>query len=191
MHRHRIVAAIVLVLIALGGWDAWRMRASDLSRQSGPASDPSFDPVEDITKFSHFNAPGLTQAEIGAKVYVDWCESCHADTGLGLTAAWLAQWDPDHQNCWQAKCHSLDHPSDGFEIPRHVPAVVGEAAFSRFETAADLQAYVQAEMPYAEKGVLDGSAYWALTAYLLNRNGLIQDSAKIGPGNATFTRLTR
>jgi cytochrome c5 len=189
MTRLRAYAAIVVIVIAAGGWGIWRIRSAVASEPRVPTIEPSSNAENDITKYSHFGAPGMAQIEVGARVYEDWCIACHADTGLGLTGAWLAQWDPEHQDCWQAKCHSVDHPSDGFVIPRYVPPVVGDAAFGEFDSAADLQAYLKIEMPYPEKGVLDDQIYWALTAYLLNRNGITYDTGQLGPDNAASIRL--
>jgi len=191
MTRQRILAATGVILLAAGGWGLWRFRAPTLIENPPQKIEPSISPEDDITGYGHYNAPGLDQIRVGESIYQDWCEACHADTGLGLTAAWLAQWDPEHQNCWQAKCHSVDHPSDGFVIPRFVPAVVGSTALKRFENAADLQIYLKDEMPYADKGVLDDHMYWALTAYLLERNNIPMDSKLVGPGNAALIRLGR
>ena len=189
MKRYGIPSAIALFLMLIGGWAVWKMRDAGPSEQKVQAFEPSIDPIDDITKYSHFSAPGMSQSEIGEKVYVDWCEACHADNGLGLTAAWMAQWDPEHQNCWQAKCHSLDHPSDGFVIPRRVPAVVGASALADFETAADLKTYLAEDMPFSELGVLDDPAYWALTSYLLSENGIIGSDVQVNPSNASSLRL--
>jgi cytochrome c5 len=191
MPRQRILAATGVILLAAGGWGLWRFRASTLTKNTSQTIESSTSPEDDITGYGHFNAPGLDQIQVGESIYADWCEACHADTGLGLTADWLAQWDPEHQNCWQAKCHSTDHPSDGFVIPRLVPPVVGPTALSRFETASDLHIYLKDEMPYAEKGVLDDLMYWALTANLLDRNDISMDTTLVGPGNAALIRLGR
>ncbi len=191
MNRLRVFAAIGVLLITVGGCHIWRVRPSATPEQEGRTTELSISPEDDITRYSHYIEPGMAQAQVGARVYGDWCIACHADTGLGLTGDWLGQWDPDHQNCWQAKCHSVDHPSDGFVIPRSVPAVVGASALGSFESAADLQAYIKAKMPYSEKGGLDDRMYWALTSYLLNRNGITPNTAQIGPDNAALIRLGR
>jgi mono/diheme cytochrome c family protein len=189
--RWRVLAAVGLVLIAFSGGVLRGVLFSAPSEAPARPTEPSVRPEDDITRFAHFNAPGMTQAQIGARVYDDWCTACHGDTGQGLTGEWRDQWDPEHQNCWQAKCHSVDHPSDGFEIPRFVPAVVGPKALGDFLSADDLYLYLAGEMPYAEKGVLDDQMYWALTAYILNRNGMAPATVRIGPGNAAFIDLAR
>ncbi len=191
MNRLRVITVISVVLILVGVWGFSTLRSFAPLREAQPTPARLISPEDDITKYSHFNAPGLDQAQIGESIYENWCEACHADTGLGLTADWRAQWDPEHQNCWQAKCHSLDHPSDGFVIPRYVPAVVGVATLGSFESAADLQAYLKAQMPYAERGVLDDPMYWALTAYLLNRNDITTHPTQLGPDNAALVHLER
>lgn len=191
MSRLRVLSAIGALLFALGGWGIWRLYSFAPPDKSPKSTIPTIIPKDDITTYSHFSAPDLDQVQVGRRIYEDWCEACHADSGLGLTAEWLGEWDPEHQNCWQAKCHGLDHPSDGFVIPRSVPGVVGDSALGSFDTAADLARYISTSMPFAEKGVLDGQMYWSLTAYLLNRNGISSGSVELGPENAGSVPLGR
>jgi len=77
-----------------------------------------------------------TQLEYGTEVYRLVCKACHGDKGQGLTGDWRAQWEPEDQNCWQSKCHALNHPPDGFYMPQ-VPAVVGQP-IRDFGTALNL-----------------------------------------------------
>jgi cytochrome c len=193
MDRLRVFAAlgVIVILMAAGGWGLWRIRSSAQPEEAARLILPTIRPEDDITRYSHYSAPGMAQAQIGKSVYDDWCIACHADTGLGLTADWLGQWDSEHQNCWQAKCHSVDHPSDGFVIPRFVPAVVGPESLGGFATAADLHQYIKTEMPYSEMGMLDDQMYWALTAYLLQRNALPGLDGELGPFNARSISLDR
>ena len=65
--------------------------------------------------------PSASQADAGAQVYTLVCSACHGDLGQGLTDEWRATWNPSDQNCWQSKCHGLNRPSDGFDLPRYVP----------------------------------------------------------------------
>lgn len=116
--------------------------------------------------------PGSTQADYGAEIYRLVCKSCHGDVGRGLTAEWIAQWNPADQNCWQSKCHAANHPQDGFEIPHYVPPVMGEGALLRFDTALDLYEYLRSSMPWQDPGSLLDSEYWQLTAYLLEANNI-------------------
>ncbi len=191
MNRLRVPLTIGVILIAAGGLVFWRLGSSVPPKEKAGGAVPSISLADDITRYAHFSSPGMNQMQVGASVYDNWCAACHAETGLGLTADWRAQWDPEHQNCWQAKCHSLDHPSDGFVIPRSVPPVVGALALGSFKSAADLHGYMQTTMPFAEKGVLDDDIYWALTAYLLNRNAIPSGAARIGPHNAGLILLAR
>jgi cytochrome c5 len=191
MVRLRIIAAIGALLIVVSGWGVWKVNSSHPSRDGTRATEPPISSQNDITKYSHFDDPAMGQAQVGARIYDNWCAVCHGDAGQGLTAAWRAQWDPAHQDCWQSKCHGLNHPPDGFVIPRIVPGVVGGVALRDFESASALHTFIKAEMPFAEQGVLDDQSYWALTAYLLNQNGITSDSVQIGPDNGASIRLTR
>lgn len=150
-----------------------------------PSSTPDLmvSPGNGITTYQDFLRPGMDQVAVGASIYDNWCITCHGDKGQGLTAAWRAEWDPKHQNCWQSKCHSANHPPGGFEIPRYVPAIIGPHALSTFRSATQIQMFLKNEMPMQEPGVLDDQAYWALTAYLLKQSGLELPSTPLGPDN--------
>jgi cytochrome c5 len=57
-----------------------------------------------------------TQLDQGSLVYWGICMACHGDRGQGLTLEWRAVYGED-QNCWASRCHSGNHPPDGFIIP--------------------------------------------------------------------------
>ena len=114
--------------------------------------------------------PDATQLEYGAEVYRLVCKACHGDKGQGLTDDWRAQWNPRDQNCWQSKCHALNHPPDGFYMPI-APAVVGPPLVM-FETALELYNYNSNYMPWHDKGSLTDKENWSVTAYLLKINNV-------------------
>jgi hypothetical protein len=117
--------------------------------------------------------------------------ACHGDRGQGLTDEWRAAWNPDDQNCWQSKCHAANHPQEGFKLPRYIPPVIGQGTLARFQTAADLHAFLVAEMPWQAPGLFDEATYWQLTAFLLRANGLNPGNVLLGSKNATQIYLTR
>jgi len=129
------------------------------------------------------------QLDRGGPIFRLWCISCHGDVGQGLTDEFRATWPPQDQNCWQSKCHNVNHPPGGFVLPRTVPALVGPTALSQFRTAADLKAFISAAMPFQEPGVLEDQDYWDLTALLLNMNHLPLEPSAIGPENADSIQL--
>jgi cytochrome c5 len=132
---------------------------------------------------------GTTQVEMGAEVYRLVCKICHGDRGQGLTADWLAQFDPEDRNCWQSKCHAENHPPDGFIMPMYVPPVTGAQIIRRFPTALDLYNYNLNLMPWqAPSTMLDGE-YWAVTAYLLSINGIDLGDTLLDSANAETIRL--
>ena len=106
----------------------------------------------------------------GAKIYKQWCSSCHGDRGQGLTAEWRAQWPEGKQNCWQSKCHAGNHPPDGFSFPKTVPALIGPETLTKFSTAQDLYAYTRAAMPYWSPNLLSDKEYLAITTFLVEAN---------------------
>ena len=116
------------------------------------------------------------------------CISCHANRLQGLTDEWRSQWDPDHQDCWKSKCHSFNHPPDGFTIPRWAPPL-REEMLAKYGTAAELFKYISVAMPYQEPGVLSEEKYWDIEAYILHENGLRWGGEALGADNATTVRL--
>ncbi|MCS6962869.1 MAG: c-type cytochrome [Thermoflexus sp.] len=122
------------------------------------------------------------EAERGAAVFARRCSTCHGDQGQGLTDEWRATWPPTHQNCWKANCHGPQpYPEDGFTLPRVVPALIGPNTLQRFTTAADLYAYIRAQMPFHAPGSLPEEDYRAVTAFLLQRHGIPADGQLFDP----------
>ena len=113
-----------------------------------------------------------TQADEGAQLYWLNCQPCHGDQGQGLTDEWRAQYPPEDQNCWEAGCHGERPYANGFTLPRSAPAVIGPNTLARFNTAADLYAFVSRAMPFQAPGSLKTDEYWAVTAFLLRGQGL-------------------
>lgn len=114
--------------------------------------------------------PDATQLEYGTEVYRLVCKACHGDKGQGLTDDWRAQWAPQDQNCWQSKCHALNHPPDGFYMPIS-PAVVGPP-LQIFDTALDLYNYIHNNMPWHDRGSMTEKESWSVTAYILKINDI-------------------
>lgn len=113
--------------------------------------------------------PGATQLDYGAEVYRLVCQDCHGNHGQGLTGEWRATWAPQDQNCWQSKCHGQNHPPDGFFMPI-APAIAGAGTLSQFGTAAQLQSFIQIEMPWYNPGSLTSKDSWAAAAWILHMN---------------------
>lgn len=135
-----------------------------------------------------------TQADVGAAIYRLVCQDCHGDDGRGLTPEWIATWDPEDQYCWQSKCHALNHPPDGFVLPRDVPTIVGPTALTRFDTALDLYMLMRTNMPWHNPGSLQDTEYWQLTAYLIRENEIdpavaVLDAERPAPSPCGAIRL--
>jgi hypothetical protein len=134
--------------------------------------------------------PRLEQLQAGWEVYRLWCSACHAYSGEGLTPAWISTWGPDDQNCWQSKCHALNHPDDGFFLPHFIPAIVGKGVLDRFGDGPTLYGYVSTLMPYQEPGVLSQEQYYAALAQVLNMNGIDYGMEPLGPATIGAVALT-
>lgn len=162
--------------IALGA--LWTMSASAQSMVGGGSPQATPPPLD-------------AQLAHGENVYRLVCSACHAYDGEGLTAAWLRTWAPPDQNCWQSKCHALNHPPDGFVLPHFVPAIAGPGTLEQMRTAQDLFNFIHAAMPYQDPGYLSTQDYWDITAHLLVLNNLPVGPDPIGPTNAALIALHR
>ena len=112
-----------------------------------------------------------TQADDGAQLFWVWCQPCHGDVGQGLTDEWRMQYPEDHQNCWEAGCHGDRPYENGFTLPRHVPAIIGDQTLIRFQTTEELFEYVHTRMPFEYPGALNEEEALAVTAYLVRTHG--------------------
>lgn len=82
-----------------------------------------------------------------------------------------------------AKCHgALGKGKDD------APAVVGEAALSRFNNAQDVFDFIRKEMPKDNPGSLEEGEYWAIVAFDLKANAVDADET-VGPHNASTFML--
>lgn len=127
-------------------------------------------------------------AEHGAFNYWKVCMACHGNRGQGLTDEWrLEGFGEDDMNCWTSKCHAPNHPPGGFDLPRIVPAVVGEGTLRRFVTAADLEQYIFETMPWWDPGALSRQEARELTAFLLRENKRLAHDTELDFRHASNT----
>ncbi len=134
-------------------------------------------PTATLSPFERLAKPTLpaspVQADYGAQSYWLLCLPCHGDKGQGLTAEFRQTYPPEEQYCWERGCHGERPYENGFRLPMNVPAVIGpNAALTKFSTAAYLQAYLLAAMPYWNPGSLSEEEAWNITAFLLRENGI-------------------
>jgi len=123
-------------------------------------------------------------ADLGAVKYWGVCMACHGDRGQGLTDEWRERGFGEDMNCWQSRCHSYNHPSEGFQLVRVVPPAVGSNTLRRFTTAAELQAYLVVKMPWWNPNSLTPAEAWQLTAFLLRENGVYPRGLEFQPQKA-------
>jgi quinol-cytochrome oxidoreductase complex cytochrome b subunit/mono/diheme cytochrome c family protein len=127
-----------------------------------------------------------TQLDQGTLIYWGVCMACHGDRGEGLTNEWRAVFGED-QNCWTSKCHTSNHPPQGFLIPRDrlPPAVTGPGTLTRFITAQQLYAYIVVTMPWWKPGSLTSEKAWAVTTYILKLNGTLPQGIMLDATDAS------
>ncbi len=165
-----LMSAFIVLAVMLGVTSWLSTNALTPLRQITVTSTPAMPPVLPNSWIIIDLPPDASQLEYGAEVYRLVCKACHGDKGQGLTDDWRAQWAPQDQNCWQSKCHALNHPPDGFYMPVS-PAVVGPPLII-FETALDLYNYIHRSMPWHDPGSMTEKESWSVTAYILKINNV-------------------
>jgi mono/diheme cytochrome c family protein len=130
-----------------------------------------------------------SQAERGAKVFMFYCSTCHGDRGQGLTDEFRATWPLQDQNCWTPKCHGLNHPPEGFVLPKYVQGVIGPGTLKNFTTAESLYTFIKLRMPYQNPHLLSEDERWAVTAFLLREHGVPGDGKLLDATTAASIRL--
>lgn len=181
---------ILPILVGLLMFAAWNAPGAVVALQAEPSPAPTLAKI-DMSTFDRgilLNLPpDVSQAEFGWEVYRLICSACHAYDGTGLTGEWLASWDPADQNCWQSKCHSLNHPPDGFYLPV-APPVVGAILPRHFASVQELYDYNLTRMPWHDPGMMSDKEAWAVTAHILRKNGY-EVPEVLGPQNAASIDL--
>lgn len=145
-------------------------------------------PQATLSPFERLAEPTLpaapSQADQGAQTYWLLCLPCHGDRGQGLTDEFRETYPPEEQYCWESGCHGARPYEYGFTLPMQIPAVIGpEADLGKFTTAARLNAYTRAAMPYWKPGSLTEEESWLVTAFILRENGF-QFNEKLDASNA-------
>jgi hypothetical protein len=152
------------LLISLASTSLLPVRAESTT----PTPPPDATPTVDI-----FAEPLLpenpTQLELGRHVYWHHCMPCHGDVGQGLTDEFRQQWEPDHQNCWEAGCHSGRYKDDSFPVPTIVPPLAGVGLLARYDLDS-LFVYLKTTHPPQDPGLLTDEEYQALVAFLYELN---------------------
>ena len=95
----------------------------------------------------------------------------YGDHGQGLTEEWRMTWVEDHRDCWNRGCHAGRAGDEGFPIATIVPAVAGvPGALADYASPSILHQYLKKTHPPQRPGSLPEEDYWALTAFLLDKN---------------------
>lgn len=69
------------------------------------------------------------------------------------------------------------------------PPLVGDKALADYHSAKDLFDYIKANMPPSKEGSLPDDDYWAVTAWILDKNGIL--AGKELPANAADVKWNR
>lgn len=131
-----------------------------------------------------------TQAGHSENLFFVHCMPCHGDQGQGLTDEFRTrQYPPEDVNCWESGCHG-DKPYDGgFTLPKTVPPIIGPDALRRFSTVADVYEFTRRAMPFNAPGSLSPTQYLQLTAFLMERNGVLPSGSALDPAAAATVLL--
>jgi cytochrome c len=108
--------------------------------------------------------PGSGAAKEGAPLYAQKCASCHGGTGAGGRAPMLIK--PD----------STAAAEPGKQPPCLSPCIRGSNVMALHSPyATTIWDYINRGMPFAKEGTLKPNEVYALTAFLLYKNGVIPE----------------
>ncbi len=178
----RRLAQLAVVCIGLGLLSLSPAPRRPTFAASTPESTPRPDPFATATP--------PTQAGHGENLFYVHCMPCHGDQGQGLTDEFrFTQYPPDDVNCWESGCHG-DKPYDGgFTLPKTVPPVIGPGALGRFSTVADVYEFTRRAMPFNAPASLSPTQYLQITAFLMERNGVLPIGSALDPATAATVFL--
>ena len=109
--------------------------------------------------------PGSGTAKEGAQLYAQKCAACHGATGSGGKAPTLIR---------SKSTSTTSAPSN--EQPCLAPCVrEGNVMALHSPYATTLWDYINRGMPFLQEGMLKPNEVYALTAFLLYKNGVIQE----------------
>lgn len=181
-----VLGLIALLLAFFGG--AWAAYSPAQAGKDTPEDTPVSPSIQDRLAPPPMGNPP-TQVDKGHLVYYLVCMACHGDHGQGLTDEWRAQFGPQDMNCWQSKCHSFNHPPQGFQLVKTVPALIGPGTLSRFDNAQQLHDYIVKTMPWWKPGYLRADEFWQVTAFLMSEHGVLPKKAVLDEGIAAVYLL--
>jgi S-disulfanyl-L-cysteine oxidoreductase SoxD len=107
--------------------------------------------------------PGRGSAKEGAPLYAQKCAACHGATGSGGRAPQLIKTDPAA-------------PATGKEPPCLSPCIRGANVMGIHSPyATTIWDYINRGMPFGKEGSLKPDEVYAITAFLLYKNGVIPE----------------
>jgi hypothetical protein len=159
-----------------------------------PASGSAPTPMPGLMTTSTVLTPPPTvyppnQVGDGAQIYYYHCMTCHGDRGQGLTEAFRNSIGAPESNCWASRCHDANRQTGSFVFPKNVPAVIGPNVLAGFSNAANLHDFIHKNMPFQAAGSLGEADYWALTAFLVQANGVDLGGRTLGTATAAEIRF--
>ena len=108
--------------------------------------------------------PGSGSAKEGAPLYAQKCAACHGATGYGGRAPQLI------------RTESTTPPPAGKAPPCLSPCIRNETVMGIYSPyATTIWDYINRGMPFGKEGTLTPNEVYALTAFLLYKNGVIPE----------------
>ena len=185
--RHLLLAAVILLILAIGNLTATGAKASPQAQGTAtPQAQPT--PTFDLRRLDKPVVTGDNSEQLlkGSILYWGVCLTCHGDRGQGMTDEWREAYGED-RDCWQSGCHGEDHPTPGFLIPRDlvIPPIAGPGKLARFKNAQELHDYVLASMPWWNPGDLTDEEAWQVSAYILRLHKVMPTEFDLKHTNAS------
>jgi len=180
MNQHRAIAPLLLLLFPI-------LVISLLAFRSSPSQVSASQP-EPTPTINRLAAPTMPpepgQADEGSQHFWLHCLPCHGDRGQGLTDEFRMLYPEEDRNCWDRGCHGPSPYQNGWHLPDFVPALIGDQLLKQYGSAGGLFAFIRTSMPFQDPGSLTDEQYYAITAFLIRENGLLDLTGPVDASNA-------
>jgi mono/diheme cytochrome c family protein len=103
-------------------------------------------------------------------------DTAGGDTGAKPAGPTAADQVAQGEKVWGDACTTCHGPA-GEGKGKKNPAVVGAKALPKFKTAADLEGFIKEKMPKDDPGTLSDADAWAVTAWIVSKNGKLGEAA--------------
>ncbi|HEU5057864.1 MAG TPA: cytochrome c [Kofleriaceae bacterium] len=113
-------------------------------------------------------------------------DTAGTETGGAAAGPSAADQVAQGEKVYGASCATCHGPA-GEGKGKKSPPVVGAKALTKYKNAADLEKYIKEKMPKDDPGTLSDADSWAVTAWIVSKQGKLGDAALTAENAASIT----